>query len=129
MGGKIGVLIELNCETDFVAKTDDFKTLARDLCLHVAAANPAYLRREDVPSDQLAKERDIAASQAVGKPPQVIQKIVAGKLEKYYSQVCMSDQPFVKDPDKTIKGLVTDKITQLGENIVIRRFARFQLGQ
>ncbi len=129
MGGKVGVLVELNCETDFVAKTDDFKSLARDLCLHVAAASPAYLTREDVPTEQVAKERDIAASQAGGKPPQVIQKIVEGKLDKYFSQVCMSDQPFVKDPDKTIKDLVTEKIAQLGENIVISRFARFQLGQ
>ena len=128
-GGKVGVLIELNCETDFVAKTDDFKSLARDLCLHVAAASPAYLARADVPSELVSKERDIAASQAGGKPPQVIQKIVEGKLEKYYSQICMSDQPFVKDPDKTIKELVTEKISQLGENIVIRRFTRYQLGQ
>lgn len=129
MGGKVGVLIELNCETDFVAKTPDFKTLARDLCLHVAAASPAYLTREEVPQELVAKERDIASSQAGGKPPQVIQKIVEGKLDKYFSQICMSDQPFVKDPEKTIKELVTEKIAQLGENIVIRRFSRFQLGQ
>ena len=129
MGGKIGVLIELNCETDFVAKTDDFKSLARDLCLHIAAASPTYLTREDVPEDHLASERDIATSQAVGKPPQAIQKIVAGKLEKFFSQVCIVDQPFVKDPGKTIRDLVTEKVAQLGENIVIRRFTRFQLGQ
>ena len=129
MGGKVGVLIELNCETDFVAKTEDFKALAKDLCLHVAAANPTHLTREDVPEDLISKERDIATSQAEGKPPQAVQKIVEGKLDKYFSQICLVDQPFIKDPAKTIKDLITEKIAQLGENIVIRRFARFQLGQ
>lgn len=129
MGGKVGVLLELNCETDFVAKTDDFKQFAKDLCLHIAAANPLFLNRDEVPENLLDKERDIATSQAEGKPPQAVQKIVEGKLDKYYSQVCLTDQPFIKDPAKSIKDLVTEKISQLGENIVIRRFARFQLGQ
>ncbi|MCB1120234.1 MAG: translation elongation factor Ts [Verrucomicrobiae bacterium] len=129
MGGKVGVLLELNCETDFVAKTDDFKQFAKDLCLHIAAANPSFLSREEVPEELIEKERDIAASQAEGKPPQAVQKIVEGKLDKYYSQVCLVDQPFIKDPAKTIKDLATEKISQLGENIVIRRFARYQLGQ
>ena len=129
MGGKVGVLLELNCETDFVAKTDDFKALAKDFCLHVAAANPAYLSRDDVPEEIINKERDIATSQAEGKPPQAVQKIVEGKLDKYFSQICMLDQPFIKDPSKTIKDLLTEKIAQLGENMVIRRFARYQLGE
>tara|TARA_Y100000588_G_C14279706_1_gene936302 strand:+ start:1184 stop:1753 length:570 start_codon:yes stop_codon:yes gene_type:complete len=129
MGGKVGVLIELNCETDFVAKTDDFKALAKDLCLHIAAANPSYLNRDDVPEDLVSKERDIATSQAQGKPPQAIQKIVEGKLDKFFSETCIVDQPFIKDPGKTINELITEKIAQLGENIVIRKFSRFQLGQ
>jgi len=130
LGGKVGVLVEVNCETDFVAKTDDFKAFCRDICLQIAAANPTYVRREDVPEFELAKERDIAAAQLAGKPPAAIQKIVEGKLEKYYSQVVLLDQPFVKDPkgEKTIKDLLTEKIAKLGENIQIRRFARFQLG-
>ena len=129
MGGKVGVLLELNCETDFVAKTDDFKALAKDLCLHVAAANPAYLNREEVPEEEVSKERDVATAQAEGKPPQAIQKIVEGKLDKYFSQICFVDQPFVKDPSKIIKDLITEKVAQLGENIVIRRFTRYQLGE
>ncbi|MCZ6672177.1 MAG: translation elongation factor Ts [Verrucomicrobia bacterium] len=129
MGGKVGVLIELNCETDFVAKTDDFKALAKDFCLHVAAANPTFLTRDEVPEELVNKERDIATSQAEGKPPQAVQKIVEGKLDKFFSEICMIDQPFIKEPGRTIKDLITEKIAQLGENIVIRRFSRFQLGQ
>ena len=129
MGGKVGVLLELNCETDFVAKTDDFKTLAKNLCLHVAAANPLFLNRDDVPEEDVGKEREIATSQAEGKPPQAVQKIVEGKLDKYFSQICLIDQPFVKDPATIIKDLINEKIIQLGENIVIRRFSRFQLGE
>ena len=129
MGGKVGVLLELNCETDFVAKTDDFKALAKDLCLHVAAANPSYLNREEVPEEEVNKERDVATAQAEGKPPQAIQKIVDGKLDKFFSQICFVDQPFVKDPSKVIKDLITEKVSQLGENIVIRRFSRYQLGE
>ena len=128
VGGKVGVLVEVNCETDFVAKTDDFKAFCRDICLQIAAANPSYVRREEVPEAELSKERDIAAAQMEGKPAAAIQKIVEGKLEKYYSQVCLMDQPFVKNPDKTIKDLLTDKVAKLGENMQIRRFVRFQLG-
>ncbi len=128
VGGKVGVMVEVNCETDFVAKTDDFKGFCRDICLQIAAANPSYVRREEVPETELAKERDIAAAQMQGKPAAAIQKIVEGKLEKYYSQVCLLDQPFVKDPEKTIKDLLTEKVAKLGENMQIRRFVRFQLG-
>jgi elongation factor Ts len=128
VGGKVGVLVEVNCETDFVAKTDDFKSFCRDLCLQIAAANPAVVRREEVPEVDLAKERDIAAAQVLGKPPAAVQKIVEGKLEKYFSTVCLLDQPFVKNPEKVIKDLVTEKIAKLGENIQVRRFVRFQLG-
>ncbi len=128
VGGKVGVLVEINCETDFVAKTDDFKTFCQDVCLQIAAANPSYVRREDVPEADLAKERDIAVAQVQGKPPAAVQKIVEGKLEKYYSQVCLLDQPFVKDPEKAIKDVLTEKIAKLGENMQVRRFARFQLG-
>jgi elongation factor Ts len=128
VGGKVGVLVEVNCETDFVAKTDDFKGFCRDVCLQIAAANPSYVRREEVPEADLAKERDIAGAQLAGKPPAAVQKIVEGKLEKYYSQVCLLDQPFVKNPDKMIKDVLTELIAKMGENMQIRRFARFQLG-
>jgi elongation factor Ts len=128
LGGKVGVLIEVNCETDFVAKTDQFKALCRDLCLQIAAASPTVVGREEVPESDLEKEREIAASQATGKPPAAIQKIVEGKLEKYYSHVCLLDQPFVKNPDQTVKEILTERIAKLGENIVVRRFVRFQVG-
>ena len=128
LGGRVGVLIEVNCETDFVARTEDFSVLCHDLCLQIAAANPTYVRREDVPEAELAKEREIAAAQVVGKPPAAVQKIVEGKLEKFYSQACLIDQPFVKQPEKTIKDILTEKIAKLGENMQIRRFVRFQLG-
>ena len=128
VGGKVGVLVEVNCETDFVGKTDDFKAFCQDLCLQIAAANPTYVRREEVPEADLAKERDIAAAQVQGKPAAAVQKIVEGKLEKYYSQVCLLDQPFVKNPDKAIKDILTEKIAVMGENMQIRRFARYQLG-
>ena len=129
-GGKLGVLIEVNCETDFVARTEQFQQLVKDISMHIAAANPLYLRREDVPEDVLAKEREIYHAQFLGsgKPEKVIDKIVAGKLEKYFSEVCLYEQAFVKDPDKTIQQLVTEAIAQLGENLIIRRFVRFALG-
>ncbi|MGJ3242142.1 MAG: translation elongation factor Ts [Opitutales bacterium] len=129
MGGRVGVLIEVNCETDFVAKTEDFQELTRDLAMHVAAASPLVVNREDVPEDLVAKEREVAQTQAEGKPPQAIQKIVEGKLEKYYQTVCLIEQPYVKNPDQTVKDLLTEKIAKLGENIVVKRFARFQLGE
>lgn len=128
IGGKVGVLIEVNCETDFVARNDAFKAFVKDLCLQIAAANPLYVSRDQVPEAELAKEREIASASVVGKPPAVVQKIVEGKLENYYSTVCLLDQPFVKQNDKSIKGLLTDQIAKIGENILIRRFVRFQLG-
>ena len=129
LGGKVGVLIEVNCETDFVAKTDDFKAFVKDLCLHIAAANPVCIRREEVPADLIEKEREIAASQAEGKPPAAVQKIIEGKLNKYYSTACMLDQPFVKDGEKTVQDVLTEQISQFGQNIQINRFSRFQIGE
>jgi elongation factor Ts len=130
-GGKIGVLIEVNCETDFVARTDDFRTLVRELAMQVAAANPRYVRREDVPAEVLEQERSIYAAQAAnsGKPAAVIDKMVNGKVEKFFSEVCLLEQPFIKDPDKPVSQLVADAVAKMGENIIVRRFARFQLGE
>lgn len=128
VGGKVGVLLEVNCETDFVARNEDFKAFCKDVCLQIAAANPLYVSRDQVPEADLAKERDIAAAQVQGKPPAAVQKIVEGKLEKYYSTVCLLDQPFVKLPEKTVKEILTEKVTKIGENIQIRRFTRYQLG-
>ena len=129
--GKIGTLVEVNCETDFVARTDDFKELARDIAMHIAATNPLYLSREDVPQDVLEHEKEIYRSQVTNKPPQVVEKIIEGKLEKFYTDMCLLEQIFVKDADqkKKVKDIVTDKIAKLGENIIVRRFARFQLGE
>jgi elongation factor Ts len=128
VGGKVGVLIEVNCETDFVARTDEFRVFVKDLCLQIAAASPSYVSREEVPEADLAKERDIAAAQVQGKPPAAAQKIIEGKLEKFYSTACLVDQPFVKLQEKTVKEVLTEKISKTGENIQIRRFVRFQLG-
>jgi len=128
VGGKVGVLLEVNCETDFVARNDDFKTFCNDLCLQIAAASPLYVTRDEVPEAAVAAEREIAVAQVQGKPPAAIQKIVEGKLEKYYSTVCLVDQPFVKQPEKSIKEIQTEKIAKIGENITIRRFTRYQLG-
>jgi elongation factor Ts len=129
--GKIGVLVEVNCETDFVARTDDFKELAKDIAMHIAAATPAYLSRDDVPHDVIEREKEIYRAQVAGKPPQVIEKIIEGKLEKFFTDTCLLDQIFVKDADqkKKIKDIVSEKIARLGENIVIKRFVRFQLGE
>ena len=128
-GGKVGVLAELNCETDFVAKTEDFGNLVKDICMHIAAANPQYVKREEVPSEILAKEREIAASQAQGKPAHIVEKVVHGKLEKVYQSLCLLEQPFVKNPDQTVNDLITGMISKIGENIVVRRFTRYQLGE
>jgi len=128
LGGKVGVMIEVNCETDFVARNDEFRAFVKDLCLHIAAANPLYVSREQVPEADLAAEREIAAAQVAGKPPAAVQKIVEGKLEKFYSGIVLLDQPFVKIPEKSIKELITEKIAKTGENIQIRRFVRYQLG-
>jgi elongation factor Ts len=130
-GNRLGVLVEVNCETDFVAKTDDFQELARDLAMHIAAANPHYIKREDVPAEVLDKEKEIFLAQAreSGKPAAVLDKIVAGRLEKFHAEACLLEQPFVKDPSVTIKDLLSQKIAKLGENISIRRFTRFRLGE
>jgi len=128
VGGKVGVMIEVNCETDFVARNDDFKTFCRDLCLQIAAHSPLYVSRDQVPEADVAKEREIAAAQVQGKPPAAVQKIVEGKLEKYYSTVVLLDQPFVRLPEKSVKEIITEKIAKIGENIQVRRFVRYQLG-
>jgi len=129
--GRIGVLIEINCETDFVARTDDFKDLAKDMAMQVAAFSPLYVKREDVPEDIIEKEKDIYRSQVEDgkKPPQIIDKIVTGKLEKsFFARVCLLEQPFIRDDKKSVKDIITEKIASLGENINIRRFVRFELG-
>jgi elongation factor Ts len=131
LGGKVGVLVELNCETDFVAKTAEFKELARDICLQVAATNPSYLVKEDVPADILDKEKEILRAQALreGKPEKIVDKIVSGRIEKYYQENCLMEQSFIKDQDITIGKLVAEKIAKLGENMVVRRFVRFEIGE
>jgi elongation factor Ts len=128
---KIGVMIEINCETDFVAKTDDFKGLVKDVAMHIAAANPLYVSRDEVSSDTIEREKEIYRAQVTNKPPQVVEKIVEGKLDKFFSDMCLLDQVFVKDPEgkKKIKDLITEKISKVGENIVVRRFTRYQLGE
>jgi elongation factor Ts len=130
-GGKLGVLVEVNCETDFVARTDDFQELVRDVAMHVAAADPRFVRREEVPSEAIERERAIFREQAAasGKPAQVIEKIVEGKLEKFYAEACLLEQPFVKNPDQTVGQLVQERVARIGENIQVRRFARFKLGE
>lgn len=130
-GGKIGVLLEVNCETDFVAKTEEFQRFVHDICLHIAAANPQFVRREEVDERVLESEKAIYRSQAAesGKPAEVVEKIVVGKLDKFFKEICLSEQSYVKDPDKSINDIVTAIVAKLGENISIRRFARFQLGE
>ncbi len=130
-GGKIGVLIEVNCETDFVAKTDDFRALVNDLAMHIAAAAPISVRREDVPQDVVAREREIYKQQAIeaGKPPNIAEKMVDGRVDKFFKEQCLLEQQFVKNPDITIQQLLTEKVAKIGENIVVRRFVRFQLGE
>jgi len=130
-GGKIGVLVEVNCETDFAARSDDFQDLMRGLAMHVAAAGPRYLEREEVSATLLDEEREIARALAVksGKPEQIVEKIVEGKIEKFYAENVLLEQSYVKDPDKTVGQLITDAVSRIGENIRIRRFARFVLGE
>jgi len=130
-GGKMGVLVEVNCETDFVAKTEDFQTFVKNIAMHIAAANPQYIKREQIPEEVLERERAIYRTQAqeAGKPQKIIDKIVEGKMERFYSEVCLSEQTYVRDPDLTIKELLDGMIAKIGENITIRRFARFQLGE
>lgn len=135
MGGKVGVLVELNCETDFVARGEEFQMLVKDIAMHVAAAEPRYVSREEVPADVIEKEREIARAQAkndpkmAGKPEQVIDKIVDGRINKFYEETVLNDQPFVKDPSKTVAELVTEKIAKTGERISIRRFTRYKMGE
>jgi elongation factor Ts len=131
MGGKIGVLVEMNCESDFVARTEDFQNLAREVAMHIAAASPQYVKREDVPGDVLDREKDIYRSQMTGqnKPAQVIEKIIEGKLGSFYEQVCLTDQPSIRDPKVTIGQQVQAAIAKLGENISIARFVRFKVGE
>jgi elongation factor Ts len=127
--GKVGVLVEVNCETDFVAKNEIFREFVKDMTLHIAAAHPVYVVRDEVPGAVIEREREIYREQVKGKPANVVEKIVDGKLEKFYGSVCLVDQAFIKNPDQTIKDLVSSKIAQLGENIVIRRFARYAVGE
>ncbi|MFO8026557.1 MAG: translation elongation factor Ts [Opitutales bacterium] len=129
LGGKVGVLCEINCESDFVAKTEDFKKFVRDIAMHIAAANPLCVSREEIEPAVLDAEKKVAEGQAEGKPPQAIEKIVEGKLNKFLSENCLLEQAYVKDPDKTIQQVLTENIAKMGENMVIRRFARFQIGE
>ncbi len=130
MQGRIGVLVEVNCETDFVARTDDFQTMARDIAMHIAAANPTYLKPDDIPQEVMENEKGIyrEQAQAEGKPEKIWDRIIEGKLKKYYEEVCLLNQKFVKDMDITVETLVNNMISKTGENIVVRRFVRFQLG-
>ena len=128
-GGRIATMVEINCETDFVAMTDDFKTFARDIAMHVAASNPEYLNPASVPTEIADRERAIYAKESEGKPAEILDKIVDGKLAKYYESVCLTSQRFIKDPEVTIDKLTSELIVKLGENIVIRRYVRFELGQ
>lgn len=130
-GGRIGVLVEINCETDFVGKTEQFKAFARDIAMHIAAANPKFLGREEVSQAELDKEKEILRNQALneGKPEKIVDKMVEGRMNKYYEENCLMEQSFVKDPDKTITQLLNEKIATIGEKISIRRFARFELGE
>ena len=131
MGGKIGVLVEVNCETDFVAKTPEFKAFVRDIAMHIAASNPSYLSREDVPQDEIAKEKEILRAQALneGKPEKIVDKMVEGRIEKYFKENCLLEQPFVKDSDKSIDDIIKEQISKIGENINIRRFTRYEMGE
>ncbi len=131
MGGKIGVLVEVNCETDFVAKTPAFKTLVKDIAMQIAAANPLYLESADVPADVIENEKEILRAQALaeGKPEKIIDKMVEGRIQKYFKEFCLVEQAFVKDPDKSIKDLVSEKIGEMGEKISIRRFTRYEMGE
>ena len=130
-GGRIGVLVEVNCETDFVGKTDEFKELCRDIAMQIAASSPEFVSKEDVPQEAIDHEKEILRAQALneGKPEKIVDKMVEGRIEKYYKEVCLLEQPFIKDPDKTVSQLVTEKIAKIGENISVRRFVRFQVGE
>ncbi|MDD3839679.1 MAG: translation elongation factor Ts [Clostridia bacterium] len=130
-GGRIGVLIEVNCETDFVAKTDEFQDFVKDMAMQVAASNPTYIEREQVPEDLIQKEKEILRIQAVneGKPEKIAEKIVEGRIQKYFKEICLLEQPFIKDTDKTVGDILKEKIAKIGENIKIRRFTRYEMGE
>ncbi|ATY85000.1 elongation factor Ts [Kyrpidia spormannii] len=130
-GGRIGVLVEVNCETDFVANTDEFRSLVKDIAMQVAASRPEYVRREEVPAEVIEKEKSIyrAQAEAEGKPAAIVERMVEGRLEKFYKEACLLEQPFIKNPDITVEQLVKEKISKIGENISVRRFARFELGE
>ena len=125
------MLLEINCETDFVAKTDDFKALAKDICMQIAAAKPEYVRREEVPAEVVEKEKEIFTAQALneGKPANVVEKMITGRIEKFYKEICLLEQPFIKDNEKTVNQLIVEKISTIGENINVRRFVRYELGE
>ncbi|MGI5850871.1 MAG: translation elongation factor Ts [Clostridiales bacterium] len=130
-GGRIGVLVEVNCETDFVAKTDEFKAFVRDIAMHIAATNPQYVSRDQIPQEDLEKEKEILRAQAIneGKPEQIADRMVAGRIEKYVKEICLMEQPFVKDPDKTVQDVLNEQIATIGENMSVRRFVRFEKGE
>nr|WP_046497435.1 translation elongation factor Ts [Syntrophomonas zehnderi] len=130
-GGRIGVLVEVNCETDFVAKTDDFKQLAYDIAMQVAASNPDYVSRQQVPAEILEREREVLKAQALeeGKPEKVIEKMVEGRIDKYFKEHCLLEQPYIKDPDKSVETMIHETVARIGENISVRRFARFEVGE
>jgi elongation factor Ts len=130
-GGRIGVLLEINCETDFVAKTDEFKSLAKDICMQIAASKPEYVRREEIPAEVVDKEKEIFTAQALneGKPANVVEKMIGGRIEKYYKEICLLEQPFIKNTDITVQQLLVEQIARIGENISVRRFARYELGE
>ena len=129
MAGRIGVLIEVNCETDFVARNEIFQAFVRDISLHIAAANPKFIRREEIPEDLIAKEKEIAAEQIKDKPAAIVEKIVQGKIDKIFAEQCLLEQAFIKNPDITISDFVKSKIAELGENLVVRRFVRYAVGE
>jgi elongation factor Ts len=129
LAGKVGVLVEVNCETDFVAKNEIFRDFVKDITLHIAAASPSYVSRDQVPADLIAKESSIFAAQVEGKPANIIEKIVAGKIDKFYSTICLLEQGFIKNPDLTIQDYINSKIAELGENLRIRRFTRYMVGE
>jgi elongation factor Ts len=130
-GGRIGVLVEVNCETDFVAKTPEYKQLAYDIAMQIAASNPTYVRREEVPAVEMERERQVLRAQALeeGKPEKIIEKMIDGRIEKYYKENCLMEQPFIKDPDKTVEQLIHETIARIGENVNVRRFARYEVGE
>jgi elongation factor Ts len=128
-GGKIGVLVEVNCESDFVARNDDFKAFVKDVAMQVAASSPLYVRKEDIPEDAIKKETEIIKAQLVGKPAAAVDKIIEGKLTKFYEDACLLEQPFIKEPGMKVKDILTSMVAKIGENILVRRFVRYQVGE